>query len=785
MSKYAIITTVHNSIKHTVNCVESVLAHSKDFEMVIVNNGSTDGTTNYLREIAEKHGNFHIIENKENKTFAAGNNQGIEFVKKNFSSVEYIIFLNNDTVVTPNWISRMEGHFDNVPIKNIGMVGPVSSMSNGHQMVGRQDSEAWYSQYRGRWKQAGILFGWCIMAKAKVIEKIGGFDERFKNSHEDNDLCLRAQLAGYKLIIAYDTYIHHLGQGTIRNKYDIEKYKENGFINRERYYDKWYKPGKKKLVAVYRTNGGKYLEKSLEQTSKFANHIIIHFCRFARDINRAEYIGQLSKKFPKITKVEFYDGIFQEDYERNWLLQEALKLNKAGEADWCISIDDDEIYEDKFIEQCQALMNPRNPEIFAYWCHWRTIWETRPDGEYYRTDSTFGRFSNYRFFKLIQGQEIYHVTHPEGHHCGSAPLIAMENTKWTNIRVKHLGYDTSEQRQKKYEFYEKNDNFKRKEDIGYEDYRHLISTKVELQKYCPDHGISCLIMVKNEEEHILECLENIYYLVDEIVVIDTGSTDKTLNKIEYFSKYSRIPVKVFKMPWGDNYSIPRNFGKTKCTKKYILHIDADERFEIGDLDRLFRLSEKGYDAVIFHVVNYLEPITEHKKPKYASTEAIRLFRNIPEFYYSGILHETLDDSFCAYARSHKIKFDRSHVLLHHYGYLRPEKRLKGKLQYYEKLNEKQIEVTEGRDPRPYYNLALHYLNGDDIGKAMQYFQKSLELNPRFWHANQQMAALKFKTAKQFLINALENMPEGHPFIPEGRKIVDFLNEHSFGCQKVI
>ena len=789
MPRFSIIIIATNEIQHTIACIKSIFESTKDFELIVVDNASTDGTTEYLSAMNLKHKSIKVIEVEKTLSFAENNNLGLQVAEG-----EFIVFLNNDTIVSKDWLEKMMLHLEHVPMKNIGGVGCVSNSSNGRQMVGEQDPEAWYTQHKGRWTQTGILYGWCMCFKKEVLDKIGNFDERFVNGHEDNDLSLRAVLAGYQLILAQDVYIHHHGQATlIKQNKDIADYMQQGYANRESYYDKYWNPGKKKLVAVYRTNGGKHLEKSLEQTSKFADSIILHMIRtkdkqFEDALGTCpceQYVCHLKNIFPKIVKVGYYDGIFQEDYERNWLLQEALKLQEKGKANWCISIDDDEIYEDKFIKKSQKMMNPRNPETLTYWCTWRTIWETRMGKEFYRKDSTFGSFANYRFFRLIPGMEIT-STHPEGHHCGSAPSLSPENQCYSNIRVKHLGYDTPEQRQKKFEFYQANDNFKSKADIGYDDYHHLISPNPVLEEYHADNGISLVMMVKDEERRILACLEQVQNTVDEYIIVDTGSTDRTVEIVKEFSEYCPVPVKLLHLPWCDQYSIPRNFGKRHATQRWILHLDADERFAQQDVQFLCTLSETDRDIYLFHVLNYMEKraVTAGQLPKHASTESIRLYRNIPEFYYTGVLHETLDDALSALGRKRKVKAERPVFPLHHYGYLKEKKDVLKKFDYYEKLNLNQIEITEEKDPRPYFNLAMHYLNDKKEEKALKMFQRSLELAPRFWHASQQMAALNMKSAKVFLSNTINTIPSNHPFKGQAEKLLVFLNENTFGFCEV-
>lgn len=774
--KFSIITIAINQLQLTVNCIKSVMEHTEDYEHIIIDNGSNDGTTGYLRELAEKHDHIKLIRNDHKANFSENNNVGLSVAEG-----QYIIFLNNDTIVSPNWAKTMHSHFINCPMKHIGAVGPMGTNSGGRQRMSECDPVEWYRKNQGRWSHAGRLFGWCLMVPKKILDEVGGFDGQFDNSYDDNDLCLRIQLAGHKLVIAVDTFIRHVGQGTLRNFLDMDGYISNGYENRTKFYNKYNDTKRRRLVAVYRLgNVDKYIRQSLIQTSKFADQILVHLCRSSDDTEN------ILREFPKVTNVWKYDGVFQEDYERNFLLQRALELHEKGEADWCISIDGDEIYEDKFIDQIQTMMNPRNPETFAYSMNWRTIWREEEGKEFYRTDSTFGQFVNYRFFRLMPNQEII-SSHPEGHHCGSSPVFAPENIQWTNIRVKHLGYDSPEQRREKFNFYQKNDNFKNSRDIGNNDYSHLVDRNVKLELYDEDNSITCCMMVKNEEQHIEECLLNVENLVDEYVIADTGSTDKTIQLIKDFA--SRTPKKFIflEIPWEDNYSTIRNKLMMQASSKWILHMDADERFMMQDLPRLWALSEQSeMDICIFHVLNYLEEQREvGQLPKYASTESARLFRNHPEFFYSGIVHETLDDCLGTIGNRMNIKGCRVEFPLHHFGYLKKKNRVQQKMNYYEDLNARQIEITDDTDPRPHFNLAMHFAGDGVDSKAVLHLQKAVDIQPTFWHARQQLAAINLKSAKMHLEQVHGVIAQAHPFRAKAKEIIEYIDTNSFGCQKVV
>ncbi|MBN2298378.1 MAG: glycosyltransferase, partial [Deltaproteobacteria bacterium] len=117
----SIITLTWNQLEYTKKCLESIKMYTPEqHELIIIDNGSSDATPEFLKRYAELHANVQLILNDENLGFAAGNNRGIEKAQG-----KYILFLNNDTVVTEGWLSRMIAHLERYP--EAGMVGPVSN----------------------------------------------------------------------------------------------------------------------------------------------------------------------------------------------------------------------------------------------------------------------------------------------------------------------------------------------------------------------------------------------------------------------------------------------------------------------------------------------------------------------------------------------------------------------------------------------------------------------------------------------------------------------------------
>ena len=223
-SLISIVILAHNQLDYTRKCIESIITHTREFfEIIVVDNGSTDGTNRYLE--TELTGlisadTLKIIRNDTNLGYAGGNNRGMAA-----ASGEYILLLNNDVVVTPGWLTRllacMEKHAD------IGIVGPMTNHVVGPQLVkpvsydidsleGLEEFAAAHTRkYAGQIKKLARVVGFCMLIKREVIEAIGGLDERYGlGNFEDDDFSLRSVAAGYGSCIAKDCYIHHFGNRT-------------------------------------------------------------------------------------------------------------------------------------------------------------------------------------------------------------------------------------------------------------------------------------------------------------------------------------------------------------------------------------------------------------------------------------------------------------------------------------------------------------------------------------------------------------------------------------------
>lgn len=217
----SIVVLAHNNLEVTAQCLESVYQHtSRDFELILVDNGSTEDVASYAAALQAAHGNVTYLRNEENQGYAYGCNQGLAVARG-----EYVVLLNNDVLVTPGWLSKQLALL--ALDERIGLVGPRTNYSAGLQQVDGvpyKDREGmvkfadeWFVTHAGEFTPVPRITGVCMVMKRAVLKKVGGFDTQFGvGNFEDDDLCLRVFRAGYVAAIANDVFVHHYGSTTFR-----------------------------------------------------------------------------------------------------------------------------------------------------------------------------------------------------------------------------------------------------------------------------------------------------------------------------------------------------------------------------------------------------------------------------------------------------------------------------------------------------------------------------------------------------------------------------------------
>lgn len=147
--------------------------------------------------------------------------------------------------------------------------------------------------------------------------------------------------------------------------------------------------------------------------------------------------------------------------------------------------------------------------------------------------------------------------------------------------------------------------------------------------------ISLCMIVKDEEDVIERCLNSVSNVIDEVIIVDTGSSDTTIEKVK------SLGAKVYNFKWINDFSKARNFSFSKATKDYILWIDADDILTENDAERLLNLKENLDENVDSVTMNYILEVDENNKPLY-SLKRNRLVKRSRNFKWIGYVHEYLE-----------------------------------------------------------------------------------------------------------------------------------------------
>lgn len=208
----SIIMLSWNAPEYTKLALESIRRYTRgDYEVIIVDNGSAAETVEWLRTIQD----VRVVFNGTNKGYAGGNNVGIAHARGG-----HIVLLNNDVIVTEGWLEGLLRPFARIP--GLGVSAPRSNIVAGDQVT--TDSvyadvaqmHAYAQKRRERYRGEGYVtdraIGLCLCIDRRVIDEVGGIDERFgAGNFEDDDFCIRVRAAGYKIFVCDDVFIHHFG----------------------------------------------------------------------------------------------------------------------------------------------------------------------------------------------------------------------------------------------------------------------------------------------------------------------------------------------------------------------------------------------------------------------------------------------------------------------------------------------------------------------------------------------------------------------------------------------
>jgi glycogen(starch) synthase len=244
----SIVLVAYNNLGYTRDAIDAVLAHTKTaFELVLVDNGSTDGSRDYFRDLGDRLP-CQVIENSENLGYPKAANQGIRAARG-----RHVVLLNNDTQVRPGWLealleaARSTERVGAVTAKILNLDGSVQNAGGIlHHVDGSftipHASEDRLAPPLAERREVANAGGPCLLLTRELIDDVGVFDEAYSPGYfEDSDLCLRAREAGFKLLYEPAAEVHHHGKATANavareGKLDLWGQFER---NKRRFYERW------------------------------------------------------------------------------------------------------------------------------------------------------------------------------------------------------------------------------------------------------------------------------------------------------------------------------------------------------------------------------------------------------------------------------------------------------------------------------------------------------------------------------------------------------------------
>ena len=237
----SIVIPVFNKVAFTRQCLDRIKRHASDqvhHQVIVVDNGSSDGTQDFLTEASQHDPHVVYLRHEENLGFSRGNNIGV-----GVATGRYVLFLNNDTIVQPGWLQamvRVAESNERVGIVGIKQLFPYSNKIHHTGIIFTADRRPQHIYphadgslpYVNKQREYQAVTGSCLLMPRKLFVECGMFDEGYVNGYEDIDLCFTVRARNRTVVCCTTSFIYHYGQITETRTADDDK-------NLARFLSRW------------------------------------------------------------------------------------------------------------------------------------------------------------------------------------------------------------------------------------------------------------------------------------------------------------------------------------------------------------------------------------------------------------------------------------------------------------------------------------------------------------------------------------------------------------------
>ena len=752
----SIIIPVAGHLKHLKKCVENIRKHTSEaHEIIFVDNGCKGGTLKWIRQAVKRKSNYRLIKAGKEAGLGKCINSGMAA-----SSGEYIILLRDHVIVANGWLDGMLGCIKRAD--DTGIIGPMTNgRAAGTQCVVDSDhvkidqlenyAGAFLERNRHRRVPSREIADFCMLFRRGLVEHIGPFDEELERGSDSHDYCLRAAIEGYRNLIAGDVFVLCAALPPKGNKRSFDyKWKDIdekshdgerlGVLKAITDGEKLYQREEVDKAVVTLIDGIKYRPDE-EAIYHRLTEMLIDCERFKEGLDAVDSIPEDKRDSAKTLELTGYCKAGLELYgEAAQCADRALLLNGLSAPALNLmgvlahARDDKSASEDFFKKAIAA--DPGYGE--AYTNLGILEWEAgRKKGALETLEKGFILCPTAKDNRTAYLAAISETAEFER---AEAVFREAKTLHPQDRRIAFLLIDILI-RQKKY-------------DSAMRDIREAMITfgindgilsaaQAVLDRFDAQEtrdvekkpALSLCMIVKDEEDCLARCLMSAMPVADEIVIVDTGSTDRTKAIAKTFG------AKVYDFEWTDDFSEARNLSLSKATGDWILVLDADETISALDYDRLTRIVKNNADhppAYSIMTRNYVKPPyvvgwtcnngeypDEEEGTGWYPSWKVRLFPNESRIRFENPVHEFVHDSL----KRNGIEMIESDIPVHHYGQLNREEYVAKGDKYFQ-LGKKKLE-EKGEDLDALTELAVQA--GGEFGKyeeAVGLWERVLKIDPR-------------------------------------------------------